>query len=61
MLACVVLYYSAVTSDSIACGGKSSVSLNLLLDETHISVFLRHVGPTIKNSNNNDYKYTYYI
>jgi hypothetical protein len=54
ILQCVVLYYLLVTSNSIACGGKSSVSLYLLLDETHISVFLRHVGPTIKNNNNTD-------
>jgi hypothetical protein len=30
----VMLYYSVVDSNSIACGRKSSVILNLLLDET---------------------------
>jgi hypothetical protein len=39
----VILCYSVVDSNSIACGRKSSVILNLLLDETD-SVFLRHVG-----------------
>jgi hypothetical protein len=30
----VMLCYSVVNSNSTACGGKSSVILNLLLDET---------------------------
>jgi hypothetical protein len=31
----VMLCYSVVNSNSIACGGKSSVALNLLPDEIH--------------------------
>jgi hypothetical protein len=42
---CVMLHYSEVNSNGIVCGGNSSVTLNFLLDETHTSVFLRHIGP----------------
>jgi hypothetical protein len=39
----VVLCYSVVDLNSIACGGKSSVILNLLLDKID-SVFLCYIG-----------------
>jgi hypothetical protein len=35
----VIFCYSVITSNSIACGRKSSVILNLLLDETDTVFF----------------------
>jgi hypothetical protein len=39
ILQCVILCYSVVNSNSIACGRKSSVILNLLLYETDTVFF----------------------
>jgi hypothetical protein len=48
LLQCVMLCYSVGNSKYTACGGRSSVTLILLLAEDPASVLLRPVGPTIK-------------
>jgi hypothetical protein len=48
LLQCVMLCYSIVNSKYIACGGRFSVTLILLLVEDPTSVFLHPVGHGIK-------------